>query len=150
MRRDMAKVVTEAPRGGHANPSKKWGRRLRRDEYDGDDHGPSRAPVARRRQYGWHAKELSDVLGPLRRYLRKQVGRPWNHVWSEITRTLDLRSVAGQRIFDHIRSEVALNTWIGGDGRAYHIWMLGQAHPVRGLYVHPRTGLLRRQDSRRG
>ena len=26
MRKDMAKVVTEAPRRGHANPSSKWGR----------------------------------------------------------------------------------------------------------------------------
>ena len=76
MRNDMAKVVTEAPRRGHRNPSKKWGRRLTTDEYDSDDHGPSRAPTARYRQYGWNAKEFSDVLGPLRRYLRKQVGRP--------------------------------------------------------------------------
>ena len=33
MRKDMAKVVTEAPRRGHANPSSKWGRRLTKDEY---------------------------------------------------------------------------------------------------------------------
>ena len=32
MRSDMAKVVTEAPRRGHANPSRKWGRRLRKDD----------------------------------------------------------------------------------------------------------------------
>ena len=81
MRRDMAKVVTEAPRGGHANPSKKWGRRLHRDELDADDHGPCRAPIARRHQYGWRVKEFSDVISPLRRYLRKQVGRPWSRVW---------------------------------------------------------------------
>ena len=31
-------------------------------------------------EYGWNAKEFSDVLGPLRRYLRKQVGRPWDKV----------------------------------------------------------------------
>ena len=30
MRIDMAKVVTERPRRGHGNPSKKWGRRLGR------------------------------------------------------------------------------------------------------------------------
>jgi hypothetical protein len=73
MRSDMAKVVTERPRRGHGNPSKKWGRRLRKNEYDAEDHGPRRAPIARRHQYGWNAKEFSDLLGPLRRYLRKQV-----------------------------------------------------------------------------
>ena len=72
MRSDMAKVVTEAPRRGHANSSKKWGRRLRKDEYGLDDHGPARASTARRRQYS-DPKDFSDLLGPLRRYLRKQV-----------------------------------------------------------------------------
>ena len=38
MRKDMAKVVTEAPRRGQANPSSKWGRRLTKDEYSLDDH----------------------------------------------------------------------------------------------------------------
>ena len=85
MRSDMAKVVTERPRRGHGNPSKKWGRRLGKNEYDAEDHGPTRAPIARHHQYGWNAKEFSDLLGPLRRYLRKQVGRPWNKVWSEIS-----------------------------------------------------------------
>ena len=47
MRKDMAKVVTEAPRRGHANRSSKWGRRLTKDEYALDDHGASRAPVSR-------------------------------------------------------------------------------------------------------
>jgi hypothetical protein len=102
----MAKVVTEAPQRGHTSPSRKWGRRLTKAEYALDDHGASRAPTSRRRQYGWNAKEFSDVLGPLRRYLRKQVGRPWDHVWSEMTHTLDNRSPTGQHIFDHIRWEV--------------------------------------------
>ena len=37
------------------------------------------------------------MLGPLRRYLRKQVGRPWDKVWSEITVTLDSRSLTTRR-----------------------------------------------------
>jgi hypothetical protein len=73
MRKDMAKVVTEGPRRGHANRSSKWGRRLTKDEYGLDDHGASRGPTSRHRQYGWNAKEFSDVLGPLRRYLRKHL-----------------------------------------------------------------------------
>ena len=76
MRRDLAKVVTEAPRRGHGNPSRKWGRRLTKVEYDLDDHGPRRAPVARHRQYSGNAKEFSDVLGPLRGYLRNRSGVP--------------------------------------------------------------------------
>jgi hypothetical protein len=142
MRSDMAKVVTEAPRHGHANPSRKWGRRLRKDEYELDDHGPMRVSSARRRQYtNW--KDFSDVLGPLRRYLRKQVGRPWDKVWSEITQTLDRRSLTGQHIFDHISWEVEQHAWVDSDGRVYRKRQWGSIEPIRGLYVHPVTRLLR-------
>jgi len=142
MRSDMAKVVTERPRRGHGNPSKKWGRRLRQDEYVADDHGPTRAPIARRHEYGWwNAKEFSDLLGPLRRYLRKQVGRPWEKVWSEITRTLDSRSLTGSHIFDHIRSDVEHHAVMGRDGSLYHS-RLSWRGPIGGLYVHPTTRLL--------
>jgi hypothetical protein len=141
MRTDMARVVTERERRGHTNPSRKWGRRLGACEYDHDDHGPARAPIARRTQYGWKAKEFSDRLGPLRRYLRKQVGRPWDQVWSEITRTLDKRSLSGQHIFEHIQWEVEQHVRVGDDGRLYHDrW---SRLPLEGLYVDPATGLLR-------
>jgi hypothetical protein len=141
MRNDMAKVVTERPRRGHGNPGKKWGRRLRKNEYDAEDHGPSRAPIARHHQYGWNAKEFSDLLGPLRRYLRKQVGRPWDKVWSEITRNLDSRSLSGQHIFDHIGWEVEQHVWLSSGGSLYHNRWSGVL-PVSGLYVHPTTRLL--------
>jgi hypothetical protein len=137
----MAKVVTERPRRGHGNPSRKWGRRLGKHEQNAEDHGPTRAPIARHHQYVWNAKEFSDLLGPLRRYLRKQVGRPWDKVWSEISRTLDNRSLSGQHIFDHIRWEVEHHASLGADGRVYHSRWAGLV-PVSGLYVHPRTRLL--------
>ena len=150
MRSDMAKVVTERPRRGHGNPSKKWGRRLRKSDYDAEDHGPSRAPIARRHQYGWNAKEFSDLLGPLRRYLRKQVGRPWDKVWSEVTRNLDSRSLSGQHIFDHIQWDVEQHVWLGADGSLCHNRWSGLV-AVSGLYVHPITGLLSyRRESWRG
>lgn len=142
MRNDMAKVVTERPRRGHSEPSKKWGRRLSKAEYVLDDHGASRAPIARRRQYGSNWKEFSDLLGPLRRYLRAQVGRPWDKIWSEITQTLDSRSLTGQHIFDHIRWEVEQEAWIGDDGRLYHKRRWGSIELLTGLFVHPVSGIL--------
>jgi hypothetical protein len=47
MRIDMAKVVTEAPRRGHANRSSKWGRRLTKDEYALDDRAHLRLGAPR-------------------------------------------------------------------------------------------------------
>lgn len=142
MRKDMAKVVTERPRSGHANASRKWGWRLRQHEYDLDDHGPAYASSARHRQYGFNCKQFSDLLGPLRRYLRKQTGRPWDAVWSEITQTLDSRSLAGQHIFDHIRWDVTRNAEIDDRGRVCFRKWYRELTPVWGFYVHPVTGLL--------
>lgn len=141
----MAKVVTERPRRGHANPSKKTGKRLSKDEFDKDDHGSTRAPVSRKRQYGYDAKGFTDVLGPLRGYLKKQVGRPWNKVFSELSQFLDKRSITGQHIFDHVKWEIILNVRIGDDGIIYeyparygYLASLGNGT----LYVHPVTGLV--------
>src|SRR4051812_35103705 len=71
MRDDMSKVVTERPRQGHGNKSNKTtGPRIRRYDADREYDEPSRLPIARFRQYGYDAKEFSDLINPLKRYLR--------------------------------------------------------------------------------
>src|SRR5881394_3128989 len=145
----MSRVVTEAPRRGSSCRSKKTGRRLHRAEFDADDHGSTRHKVSRHGQYGWEGKEFSDLLGPLRRYLAKQVGRPWDDVYSEMARHLDKRTVSGLHIWDHVESEVVRHTQLI-DG---HVWCtprygchyrLDDDHRYgrKVLYVHPGTGLL--------
>lgn len=156
MRPDMAKVVTERPRAGHdwnknrRNDKTATRGRVRVADLDDDDLPPlvSRAakhPVSPRRpeNRGWvDAKSFSDLIGPLRRYLRKQVGRPWDTVWSELSATLDKRSVSGSHIFDHIEREVELHCY-RYRGRIYmRPRFYGAAHEVEGLYVHPGTRLL--------
>ncbi len=153
MRPDMAKVVTERPRRGHGAKSLKTARRLSRDEittalHDDDDFGPAKAPVARRRQFGYDCKEFSDLLGPIKGYLRKQIGRPWNKVWSELSATLDKRSNAGSHIFDHIRQEIEIDPIVYGK-RAYTKGRFSYFHEIDGLYVDPRTGLVREQKAMR-
>ena len=62
MRDDMAKVVTERPRRGHRNTSKKTGVRIRRYDPDAEYDDGVRQPISRGRQYGWNAKEFSDLI----------------------------------------------------------------------------------------
>jgi hypothetical protein len=144
MRSDMAKVVTETPRRGHGNKSKKVGGKLSKDEIELDDHGPVKLPVSRWRQYGWNSKEFSDLLGPLRKYLRKQVNRPWDKVYSELSETLDKRSLTGLHIWDHVRQEVTINCFFDEKGDVVSLpkYFSAQPYKVTGLYVHPKTGLL--------
>lgn len=147
MRRDMDKVVVERERRGSSSPSAKTKLKIQHYDPDHDYDIPNRISSSPQRQYGYDFRESTDVLSPLRRYLQKHVGRPWDKVWSEIKATMDDRTVTGRHIFDHIKGEVELHCIIGPDGVA-----MQKAHGYRregervvGLYVHPETGILRFQ-----
>jgi hypothetical protein len=155
MRSDMSKVVTEAPRHGHGSALRvKHGGRLSRDEIeaareDDDEIGfpQDSTKHIRRGMHPTDYKTFSDVLGPLKGYLRKQVGRPWNTVFSEMSEHLDNRTMSGRHIWTHVYQEVEVHTYLGADGKVYPCprwrWVSEKNRwPVSGLYVHPRTGLL--------
>lgn len=147
MKLHFDKIVTEKPRHGHhANRSEKFGGRLTRHEIareqDDDSLPGGFLPWSRRRNFNY--KEFSDLLGPLRAYLRKQVGRPWDKVYSELSARLDKRSLTGIHIWDHIKTEVEMHAFLGEDGKTLYHRQRFSSHlwPVVGLYVHPRTRLL--------
>ena len=53
-------------------------------------------------------RAFSDKLGPAMRWLRSQVGRPWDKVRGELFERFDARTTAGRHIlFDHLLAEVA-------------------------------------------
>jgi len=52
-------------------------------------------------------KGFTDKLGPMYRWLESQLGKPWNDVRSEVTKTFDTRTTAGRHIvYDHLLSSV--------------------------------------------
>jgi hypothetical protein len=106
-----------------------------------------RLPIARRRQYGWDAKDFSDLINPLKRFLRSCIGRPWNKVHSELSQKLDRRSISGCHIWDHVMLEIETDCYIGPDRLAYsNNRKYGHGEwPIDGFYVAPRTGLIREQ-----
>ena len=143
MREDMSKVVTERPRWGHRLPSSKT--RLRIRCYDPDkeyDDLPKRVSGSRSKHIrAGEIKYFSDLLGPLLRFLRKNVGRPWDLVYSEMKESLDDRKVTGRHVFEHVDWEIETHAFIDGDGELYK-WGYSGRKPVYGFYVDPRTGLL--------
>ena len=62
-----------------------------------------------------------------------------------------VRSLSGSHIWDHVMWEIETDCYIGEDRlaysnrRKYHL----SEFPVVGLYVHPKTGLIRQQYPRR-
>jgi hypothetical protein len=135
MRKDMAKVIVERPRIKPWNARK--GRRLDLEDLP--------ALEGMRRGHAWRGerKELNENLAPLRRYLAKQVGRPWDKVYSEIAAHLRVHSTVQQHVRDHLGDFVALKP-----RRKISHWRSS----IRGglwwqpFYVDPRTGLLCRTD----
>lgn len=135
----MQKVITERERYGSSAPNWKVGKKIRPVDVSEDDDQPKH--MSRARLYGGRRKRFSDVLSPLRRYLRKNVGRPWNKVYSEIREHLDDRSIMGRHLFEHLSQEVELHAVLE-DGVVYNMRRYRGRSPITGFYVHPRTGLL--------
>jgi hypothetical protein len=142
MRYDMAKLLTEAERYGSSNPSQKWGKRLKYDSDSDYEDEVTRVSMSRKKAYGYDCKTLSDVLNPLKGYLRKNLGRLWDDIYSELCQNLDRRSVSGNHVFQHIWDYVAKRTYVGVDDDIYERHISGWSSPVDGYYIHPWTGIL--------
>lgn len=141
MRPDMHEVLIERPRRG-ARFKTRRNNKPRVTEWDGEDgYGRDYRPNPLRTKY------FDDFLQPLKRWLRRQVGRPWDKVWSELCAGIDARSTVGKHLMDHARLEVEQTCRLDADGKPVmlsgrnRLRRLGWIRP-EGLYVHPRTGLL--------
>jgi len=142
MREDFHKVIVEKARWGS------WmrGHRTRWSVSSYDPECEYALPGRESSSWNWYVgrKDFSDRLGPLERYLGKQVGRPWSKIEGEFRKALDMGTVIGRHLWDHARHMVDLECRLTPDGRVVH----RTGYPVRSLYVHPRTGLLLRPKIR--
>jgi hypothetical protein len=142
----MAKVIVERPRFGSRIHGKPKGYR-RSVQRLGEEGGPIREGMKRRCR--GDRKTLNEHLGPLRRYLDSQVGRPWDKVFSEICAHINRGSAVQDHVRDHVEDYVTTHVLLidgvlcnGEPG-----WKYGRPlheFRYRPWYVCPRTGLLRR------
>lgn len=103
-RKNLSRTVIEGGRD-HRN---RWDRR----QSHGDERASTRAWLDKVAADGDLADELvvpprprvlksfRDKLGPARRWLAAQVGRPWDKVYSELRAKFDARTVAGAHVVD--------------------------------------------------
>ena len=134
MREDMARVIVERPR---IKPRvDRIGRRRNLEEL------PYKEGMRRARAERGERKQLNENLAPLRRYLEKQVGRPWDKVYSEIAAHLRADNAVQQHVRDHLRDFVAITP-----RRGIVHWATTRSGLWRQrLYVDPTSGLLCRTD----
>jgi hypothetical protein len=134
MREDMAKVIVERPRIIDSFVHKGRVRPL--------DELPKQLGMRRSQRERGGYKMLNENLAPLRRFLERQVGRPWDKVYSEIAARLRVDNTVQQHVRDHLEDFVAtrprrgISPWYRySDGLWY-----------QPLYVDSRDGILKRTD----
>lgn len=145
MRNDMFRVIVERPRCVNSNAYKGDARPFRNRE-DG--------PLVLGMKKGYSDRKwLNENLAPLKRFLEKQVNRPWDKVYGEIRAAIDARSTVKQHVLQHIDNFVAVQTQWEKDGKGGRVlvressWS-GRYVPLEEsfaeLFVHPLTGILLR------
>jgi hypothetical protein len=152
MRADMGKVLVERPRlkvcRYSPGPEKGYRKRIERC-YEDDGSPPARESIKKR--YGANRKYFNEHLGPLRRFLDSNVGRPWDKVYSEICRHVDRGNVVQKHILTHLFDYVVTNViLIDGEpcrGTAYarqYGESVRTSASYHQWYVCPKSGLLRK------
>ncbi|MFT3807038.1 hypothetical protein [Arenimonas sp.] len=139
MRHDMYKVIVERPRHGG-----RWQGESHRIDATVED-APSHEGIRRRHR---DRKGLNENLSPLKRFLHRQIGRPWDKVYSEICAQIDRRNAVQRHIHQHIEDFVVVKVVVV-DGVLCHRDGWRGLQPLEqsrwhALYVDPVSGLLRR------
>lgn len=138
----LSEIVIERPRSGMRISLRKI--KGYRQQFDGlTEEGPLSPYLIKPRK---KTKYLSDHLGPLRRFLRSQVGQPWDEVYSKLCQRMDSSTMAGQHVLSHVWQYVERHVDLI-DGIPYskpHAYSRIRLDRCRGdqFYVHPQTGLL--------
>jgi hypothetical protein len=137
MRRDIDKLVFERAKSGRTWASKTPRAPAVKLDSTGDQFDE---------KYNWirlyRQKHRNSHFNPVEHFLVGCVGRPWDKVFAEICASVDSRSTLGAEIRDHVACAVAIHCWM--EGRKVMTGDWGEPREVRGLYVHPKTGLLQR------
>lgn len=140
MRKDMKDIIVNTTRRGKGELDKGF---RRGGKGKSKIHGEE-LPEREKMRYGY-GKTLNDRLTPLKRWIDKQVGRPWDKVYSEVCKFADNRNVRGRHLRQHIEWMVIASNKIElVDGKPYEKrGSFGRQYQVSdALYVHPETGLL--------
>lgn len=161
MREDMDKQIVERPRRG-SRFGALWVRRNRRRSKQQDlETAPKQVSMGVERQYDYDEQELSERLGPLLRFLHRNVGRPWEKVYSEIRARIRLDAAVQLHGVQHLFRAVSTDAIIGPMGHPMIPVSFGRGEDgvfgyVRyyslsrypSFYVHPVNGLLCRTPQR--
>lgn len=156
MRPDFNKQLTERERLGHTMHFGEFRNCKGNKVIDEEMSGGKESIHTRRRLAAGPLrgrKQFNENLNPLKNFLRVNVGRPWDKIYSEITTAFDKRKVINNHILEHLFQYVELqvhiidgkpctmNTRRYGPEELYSPITTNPRYPT--YYVDPRDGILK-------
>lgn len=149
MRKDLQKLLCEQERHGSTRSYKQVRHKKTFNEAANDEEFSSgREGMKTRYVYGHGSlsKDFSENFAPLWGIIRKNAGRKWDDVYSELCEVFDMRSHVNAHILIHLFDFVERHTYVDDDGE---IMVRGRYRGDTPLsqdsceyYVHPVSGLL--------
>lgn len=144
MRRDLNKLLCEEERNGSSRSYKEV--RNKKDfRIIDEDFSAGRESMTKRYMIAGINKEFGEHLNPLYGIVRKNVGRRWDDVYSELCEVFDFRSHINAHILVHLWDYVERDTF-WKDGK---VWVNSRYSGAKLLdetyseyYVHPLNGIL--------
>lgn len=118
MRHDMKRVIIDPGRDGGGSHVKRPQMDAIGDDLEGYDSGPRKGKMSYVQHAGHYGQKMqTDLISPLRRFLRSRVGQNWDKVWSEVCEHADYRSIDGNHLRDHVGMEITFAERDVGMGR---------------------------------
>ncbi len=149
MRSDMDKVIVERPRFGSRSPSRKKGYRKYLQSMPADELPLSEPMLGR-----WKGRDkwLNEHLGPMRRFLRSNVGRPWNKVHQELCEHVSFDNAVQAHVLSHIYDYVQLHVDVHDSATVYTRTGWRRQHKLdeNAMYVCPTSGILKVVQANQG
>ncbi|NRA39138.1 MAG: hypothetical protein HRU15_13420 [Planctomycetes bacterium] len=149
MRHDFQKLLCECYKEGRAYATSSGNVRRRLKQLQADEDG-GLPPQVSRSKYITNRKSFGENLTPLKRYIDKQVGRPWAKVYSDICAHNSKAGAVGLHIFQHLYWYIYSNVSkdehkcifakAGGKDRAWR----SDEIIFGSLYVDPEDGIIKR------
>lgn len=151
MRKDLQKLLCEQERRGSGRSYKEKRRSKEFNETAFDPEfsaGREGMKVRYVRGYGEDMKDFSENFNPLWGIIRKNTGRKWDDVYSELCQVFDMRNHVNAHILVHLWDFVETKAFIGEDGK---VWVRGYrtVHVEDDsceYYVHPVTNILSKNE----
>lgn len=149
MKDHFDKIIVERPRFNSRGPNNKA---TKPKDLDSAPKKESMKGAGGALARSWCKKELNENLNPLYRFLDKQIGRPWDKVYSEMRAHIKPGNTVQEHILGHLEDHIVMaKDVVVIDGMA--MYKDGRYNYKRGaiinhLYVDPVDGIIKKKIKR--